>query len=275
MLVTISLVTYHNTFKDLRKVIDSTKLIKVKYVFYIVDNSKDREIEVLCNDDNIIYIKNDKNVGFGTAHNVAINKAIELNSDYHLIINPDIYFEDDVIEKMVSVFELDETIGLSMPKILYPNGETQYLCKLIPTPYNLIFRRFLPSKSLQDRINIKYELRFSNYNRRMNVPCLSGCFMFCRTSVLESIGGFDERFFMYLEDIDLTRRIHENYKTLFLSEIEVYHQYAKGSYKNLKLLKYHIFSAIKYFNKWGWIYDPKRKKTNKITIKNILSNNEG
>lgn len=82
--------------------------------------------------------------------------------------------------------------------------------------------------------------------------------MFLRCSSLKDVGFFDENFFMYLEDTDLNRRIHSKYKTIFYPYVEIVHEYAKESYINKKLLKYHIQSAIYYFNKWGLI---KRKYT--------------
>lgn len=97
----------------------------------------------------------------------------------------------------------------------------------------------------------------------MEVPSLSGCFMFMRVDVLKKVNGFDERFFMYAEDLDLCRRIGEVSKTMFYPMVAVYHEYEKGSYKNRKLLKYHLCSVIKYFNKWGWVFDKKRIQRNK------------
>ncbi len=272
MLVTISLVTYHNSFSDLRKVIESVKLIKEKYVLFVVDNSSNRDIESLCTLENHIYIKNAENIGFGSAHNVAIKKSIELKSDYHIILNPDIYFEENTVEKLVEYAETDREIGMIMPKVLFPNEEIQYLCKLLPTPMDLLFRRFLPFKGIKEKLNDRYELRFSNYNKIMNVPYLSGCFMFCRTNTLIQVGGFDERFFMYLEDTDLSRRIHSKYKTIFYPNVVIHHKFEKGSYKNKKLLKYHIVSAIKYFNKWGWIFDRERRKYNSDIMNRIKKN---
>ncbi len=274
MFITISLVTYHNSFEDLRKVMDSIKLIKEEYILYVVDNSSDRKIEVLCQGKKIQYIKNKTNIGFGAAHNVAIKEAIKLESNFHLIVNPDIYFDENVIEEVISFFQANENIGLVMPKVLFPNGDTQYLCKLLPTPSDLFLRRFIPFKNFKKKHNYKYELRFSGYNKIMNVPCLSGCFMLCRTNILKEVEGFDERFFMYLEDNDLCRRIHLKYETLFLPNVYVYHKYEKGSYKNYKLLKFHIFSAIKYFNKWGWFFDSERKLINKRIIRKIYEYDE-
>ena len=103
----------------------------------------------------------------------------------------------------------------------------------------------------------------------MNIPILSGCFMFLRTEALEKVGLFDEHFFMYMEDFDLNRRIHCVYKTIFFPEAVVVHEYQKASYKNIKLLKAHIKSAIYYFNKYGWFFDKERKKANKKTLRDI------
>ena len=103
----------------------------------------------------------------------------------------------------------------------------------------------------------------------MEVPSLSGCFMFMRCSVLKQVGGFDERYFMYAEDLDLCRRIGEVSKTIFYPKVSIIHEYGKGSYKNKKLLKYHIISVIKYFNKWGWFWDSKRRYKNQECVKRI------
>jgi GT2 family glycosyltransferase len=97
----------------------------------------------------------------------------------------------------------------------------------------------------------------------MEVPYLSGFFMFLRIEALNYVGLFDERFFMYPEDIDLTRRIHKYYKTIFYPYTEIVHGYERGSYKSFKLFYIHIVNIIKYFNKWGWFFDKERKMVNK------------
>jgi len=237
---------------------------------FIIDNSNDEEIKKLCTNPCVEYIKTKTNLGFGAAHNIGISESQKLQSNYHLIVNPDIYFEKNTIESLISYAETDQDIGLLMPKILYPNNDIQYLCKLLPNPMNLIFRRFIPIKKIVEKMNLRYELRFSGYDKIMNVPYLSGCFMFCRTSALEKVGSFDERFFMYLEDIDLSRRLNEHYKTIYYPLVKVYHKFEKGSYKNKKLLNYHIKSTFMYFNKWGWIFDKQRKESNNLALKQIL-----
>jgi GT2 family glycosyltransferase len=106
-------------------------------------------------------------------------------------------------------------------------------------------------------------MRASGYNKIMNVPYLSGCFMFLRTEALKDVGLFDERFFMYPEDIDLTRRIHGKFRTVFFPEVSIIHHHAQSSYLNFRMLLIHIENMIKYFNKWGWIFDKERKKINR------------
>jgi GT2 family glycosyltransferase len=154
-----------------------------------------------------------------------------------------------------------------MPRVLYPDGRLQYLCKLLPTPKTLIVRRFLASlKSTLQRENFRYELQSSGYDKILDVPFLSGCFMFLRTEALRKVGLFDERFFLYTEDADLTRRIHRHYRTVFFPEATIYHHHARGSYKTPWLLWCNILSAIRYFNKWGWVRDAERDRFNRKTL---------
>jgi len=265
-----SIVLYHNDKKQIIRVIRSILNEDLKIKIYLLDNSSNDDLkETEKIDYRVKYIFNKENLGYGTAHNIAIKKSISEDIPYHLVINPDIYFEQGVMESIFHFMELNQDVGNIMPKVLYPNGEIQYLCKLLPSPVDLIFRRFTPDNNWKKKRNNLYELRFCGYNKVMNVPYLSGCFMFLRTSVLEDIGLFDENIFMYLEDTDLSRRIHKKYKTVFYPDVYVYHEYEKGSYKNKKLLWYHIRSAIYYFNKWGWVNDNERIMINKKIIDDI------
>ena len=100
----------------------------------------------------------------------------------------------------------------------------------------------------------------------MDVPYLSGCFMLLRNDCLRKIGLFDENIFLYTEDIDLTRRIHKHYRTVFYPDVSIYHIHERGSYKSLVPFLIHLRSAVKYFNKWGWFNDPDREFINKATI---------
>ncbi len=266
--ISASIVTFHSPENEIKNLLNGLVNSAISTI-YIIDNSLNdslRSVQHISN--KIIYIHN-ANLGYGAGHNIAINKALELKNKYHIVINPDIYLEGNSINILKEYMDNHPNVGLVMPQILYPNGKIQYLCKLLPTPIDLIIRRFIPISSYQEKSNYKYELRFTNYDKEMEVPALSGCFMFIRCSVLDKIGGFDERFFMYAEDLDLCRRIGEISQTIFYPNARVFHAYEKGSYKNKKLLKYHIISIIKYFNKWGWFFDKKRRKKNKEILNSL------
>ena len=223
---------------------------------FLVDNSPTDHLKLLATDSRIEYIHNPSNPGFGAAHNIAIKKALELKSEYHLVLNPDIYFNKGTLETLCDFMDSNEDIGHVMPKVTYPNEELQYLCKTNPTFFDLFARGFLPrvlEKIFQNRMN-SYEYKNKDYNNIIyNVPYLSGCFMFLRAKTLNKVGLFDDKIFMYLEDADLTRRILEISKTAYYPKAQVYHHFGKLTHKKLKFKWITVQSAFIYFNKWGWI----------------------
>jgi GT2 family glycosyltransferase len=154
-------------------------------------------------------------------------------------------------------------VGLLLPKVFYKNGKLQKLCNPLPVPVNLVGRRFFENARWAKKINDEYELKGFDYDYSLNVPNLSGCFMFLRCTALQQSGLFDERYFMYMEDIDLCRRVHAVAKTIFYPEASIVHGFEKESYSNKTLLWHHITSAVKYFNKWGWIWDKQRDAFNR------------
>ena len=272
--ISVSVVTYKNDFSMLDKLFVSLLNTNLKLQIFIIDNSPDNLIEKICKRKEIVYIFNNMNIGFGAGHNIAIKKIQNLTK-YHLIINPDVYFENGTLEKMHVFMEGNPKIGLLVPKIKDWNGSTLCFCRLLPTPFDLFLRRFGERiallKPILEKRNKVHELSFTGYNKIMDVPCLNGSFMFVRNEVFKKAGIFDERYFMYLDDIDLTRRIHKHYRVVYYPEAVVFHKHSRGSYKELSLLKYHICSAVKYFNKWGWFFDRERNKINRITLNKLLS----
>ncbi len=215
----------------------------------------------------ITYLRADSNKGYGAGHNIALRRIIDLSA-FHFVLNPDISFGPDELEKMIGFIQSDPSIGQMMPKVIYPDGEIQWLCKLIPTPADLFIRRFSigPMTSLIRKRMERFELRFTSYTRTMDIPYLSGCFMLFRTAALRKIGLFDERFFMYPEDIDITRRMHAEFRTVFFPGATVVHDHAKESYTSPRALLIHISNIVKYFNKWGWFRDVQRSEFNRQTL---------
>ncbi|NDP19746.1 MAG: glycosyltransferase [Paludibacter sp.] len=259
-----SIVLYNHSFSEISSLVEILRKSGLVSILFLIDNSPTPSSEFDKLD--VTYIFTGKNIGYGAAHNIAIRKSIEQNTPYHLVVNPDISFKPEILMEIEQFMNNNSTIGHLMPKVYYPNGEIQYLCKLIPTPFDLIFRRFLPKSWTKNRTE-RFEMRDSGYDKIMDVPYLSGCFMFLRTEALKEVGMFDERFFMYPEDIDLTRRIHRNCRTVFYPEVSIIHHHAQSSYLNFKMLLIHTWNMIKYFNKWGWFFDKERRDVNEKTFK--------
>jgi GT2 family glycosyltransferase len=253
-MITGTIVLYHNDRNVLRAAIDSFLNTTLNVKLFLVDNSSNATLQDVIFDERVEYFKLPQNIGFGAAHNFAIKKALELDSEYHLVLNPDIYFLPGIIEKIVSFMEVNKEVGHLMPKVLYPNGDIQHLCKMNPTVFDLFARRFLPNAIQKLFISrmARYDYQDRDYNQIMyNIPYLSGCFMFLRVATLKKVGFFDERIFMYIEDADLTRRFLAVSKTVYFPEVSVFHHFAKGSHKSWKLTWYSIHGAFVYFKKWG------------------------
>jgi GT2 family glycosyltransferase len=157
-----------------------------------------------------------------------------------------------------------------MPKIVFPNGKIQYLPKLLPTPFTLLGRKFKSPKYFHDKLVNMYELRFVDEKMTYSCPILSGCFTLFRLSAVKEIGCYDDCFFMYFEDWDLSRRMHLKYKTVYCPDFFVIHQYNSGANKSIKLFFVFIKSAIRYFYKWGWLFDVDRKKINNAVLKQFF-----
>ena len=269
MNITASIVIYNSPATDMQTVI-SCLAISIVDTVYVIDNAPDDSLKefILGLSGKIVYIQGQGNVGYGAAHNIAIREAVRQRAKYHIVLNPDIKFREGVIEQLASFMNDHPEVGQVIPKIVFPNGELQYVCKLIPTPLDLLFRRFMPAKMNEKRAN-RFELRFTGYDKIMNAPYHHGCFMFFSVSALREIGLFDERFFMYPEDIDMTRRMHEKYLTVFYPEVEAVHAHAAESRKSLKMFLIHSMNMIRYFNKWGWFFDKKRRAANRQILKEL------
>ncbi|MBR5886346.1 MAG: glycosyltransferase [Alistipes sp.] len=268
-MITASLVIYHNPRQEIESLLCSVLHSPISRL-YIIDNSRNDIYRDLTHRSRRIHYIHNANDGYGAAHNIALREAIRLGAKYHVVLNPDITFGKGVIEALAAYSSAHKRVGWMMPKVVYPNGEIQHLCKLLPTPFDLIARRFIPKRFLaksRERFNPKID------NRQVVMPYLSGCFIFLRVSALKHVGLFDERFFMYGEDLDLSRRMHTRYKTLYYPLVTVTHAHRAESYHSRKMLKIHIQNIVRYFNKWGWFFDRERRDINRKIAQQLALKN--
>lgn len=250
-MVTGSIVTYNNMSTidmTLKTLYEYTKDIDFK--LYVVDNcSTDGTPEFIKNNyPQVEVIDHGKNVGFGAGHNVAINL---IDSEYHVIINPDIVFIENAVKKMVEYLEANQDVGLLSPKICFPDGKEQILGKKHPHLKYIFASRFRgdePGKLLKE-----YAMLDCDTSSPTEIENASGCFMVFRTDILKKIGGFDERYFMYFEDADISRETAKYAKVIYYPEAVVSHVWNRDSKHNYKLLLIHIQSMLKYYLKWKTI----------------------
>lgn len=285
-MITASIVTYNHHLLDIEPVLRSLLASPVDVV-YVIDHSEEMfdlkdELQAFANrvlkgepqlqmklnqGFQLLYFPHENN-GYGGGHNFAIKMAVAANSQFHLVVNPDIWFGPEVIPLLVAYMVQHPEVGQMMPRVYFPNGEDQRLVKLLPDPMDIFGRLCLPH-CLIDRKNARYELRHTGYQYQFNAPYLSGCFMFFRTSALKEIGMFDERYFMYAEDIDITRRMHRKYQTLFFPEVCIYHKFNRQSHRSVKLFWIHVSNIARYFNHYGWWRDKERRVFNRQCLRDI------
>ncbi|MHB8303821.1 MAG: glycosyltransferase family 2 protein [Acidobacteriaceae bacterium] len=269
--LTVSVVVYNCILIDIQPLLNLLAHDERIAAWIVIDNGDSQDVRDAVQTMGGLYVRTGENAGFGRGHNLALRQLAGVDAPYHLILNPDIAFDADALGRLAGVMDSHPEVGLVMPRVLYPDGSHQYLCKLLPAPIDLVLRRFLPGplKRIAQKRTASYELRHLDYDAPAYVPSLSGCFMFARRSVLEAVGGFDERFFLYMEDVDLCRRMLTVSRLLYWPGVTVEHVHQMGSYRNRKLLWLHVRSAIKYFNKWGWIWDSSRTQINRAALVEI------
>lgn len=264
--VICSLVIYNNSRKQLLITLDSLFKTNSTIKLILIDNSPTNKLQDLTNDPRVDYIHEPSNPGFGAAHNIAIQIAIAAGCNYHFIVNPDIYFDTDVITPMIKYMKNNEGVGMIMPQILNLDGTVQNLPKLLPSPSSILLRKIKRPSGYYKKFIENYELRNVPKQQIYNTPILSGCFTLLNLKAIQEIGMYDDNYFMYFEDWDLSRRMHQKYKTIYYPLVSVYHGYDSGANKSFKLFKIFIQSAFTYFNKWGWFFDKERKRMNKKAL---------
>ena len=247
--VTGCIVTYNNIATIDNAVGSLLKCTEGPFRLYVVDNgSTDGTIEhIEKNYPEVTLIRSGGNIGFGKGHNLILDK---LDSDYHVIINPDIIVKDDVIAKLVDFLESNKDIGMASPEIRFPDGRLQILGKRTPCLKYLVASR-LRGSGEPSSILREYAMLDCDLSKPIDIENATGCFMFIRTKLFKEIGGFDKRYFMYFEDSDLTREVNSRCRTVYYPGATVYHEWGRESKKNFKLKLVQINSMLNFFAKWG------------------------
>lgn len=257
--LSIGIVSYNNS-SDILHLINSIEAYTPKSLskkIYIIDNADDQQaFAPLVNKyKDIEYIHTGKNLGFGCGHNYILDR---IQSKYHAIVNPDVVLVEDSFTKLISFLE-EHKCGMVVPRLVGMDGNRLAAYRKDPTVLDMLTRIWL--RDVFAKRAAIHELSNEDYTKPFQVPFAQGSFLVCQTSLLKDLGGFDERFFMYLEDADLCRRINQVSSVMYCPDTTIIHRWEKGSHKSLKLFKIHLSSWIKYFHKWGcWITDSSQQE---------------
>jgi GT2 family glycosyltransferase len=257
-----SIVCYRSRRDQVERLLASVTTARPDLQVYLIDNSPGDALRTLAERFGVHYRHLPDNPGYARAHNLALRDAIAAGSAYHFVLHADIQIPLDAIGKLLAWMEQHPDVGLLAPRVHYPDGRLQPLCKLLPHPLELLVRRFFPLLHRSSGRLARYELHGSGYTRVMDVPALSGCFLLMRLDTVRRVGLFDERFFLYFEDVDLSRRVGRVARTVFVPHVAVVHDFGRGSYRDWRLFWHHLVSAGRYFNKWGWLRDDERARVN-------------
>ena len=198
---------------------------------FVIDNaSSDQSVEFLTpRFPTVTFIQNDKNVGFGKANNQAISQA---RGRYTLLLNPDTLLQEDTLRTLTDFMDRHPEAGACGCKILNPDGSfAAESRRSVPNVSSAFYKAAgLTALFPKHRRFGRYYLGWLDEDEQAEIPVLSGSFMFFRTKVLQEAGGFDERFFMYGEDIDLCYRVQQaGHKLVYVPDTSIIHYKGESS----------------------------------------------
>ncbi|SMC29962.1 hypothetical protein SAMN02745857_04305 [Andreprevotia lacus DSM 23236] len=256
---TAGLVVYCTPVTELLPLFDCLQAEPGLAAFGIFDNGDDPALRAEVLRRGWVYLSAGRNLGFGAGHN-RIFATIGAVAEFHLIVNPDVCWQASPIMALLGPLMRYPQLAAVMPDVFGLDGQRQYLAKRMPTPGILFGRRFPLGSFFFGKQFPWYELRDFDFACPAVVPIASGCCMLCRSNALQRIHGFDEGYFLYLEDYDLCRRWRrDGWQVAIAPAARITHGHARSSYRLGKPLYWHLCSAMRYFSRWGWFHDQARK----------------
>lgn len=231
----------------------------VKY--YLIDNSVDEAyfsalenlIADFPTDDylSVELLKAPANLGYGGGNNLLLKR---LDSDYHVIINPDVVLQPDSLWRAIDCLERNPSAAILSPAIIEKNGLAHHVLKAYPDCLTLLLR-YLGKQWLNDRFSLRlnrYQCTQIGGSINESAELAGGCFMVIGTAVFQQLKGFDDYFFMYFEDYDFSIRAREIGKIIFDPAVKISHVGGDVGRKNIRHHVFFVASAIKFFSRYGW-----------------------
>tara|TARA_B110000483_G_scaffold185805_1_gene219852 strand:- start:3639 stop:4424 length:786 start_codon:yes stop_codon:yes gene_type:complete len=250
--ITACIVLHNEGLEELTKTINCFLSVSLKKKLFLVDNTPDKRFEKVFNHADIVYAGSGKNLGFGLGHN-SVLKSIQGFSKFHLVLNPDVVFKSSTLLNLILELERTKDAAMIAPKVSFPSGAHQFSCRRYPSITELFARRFPFLKSLFKATIFKGIYGDKMLTEPFFAEYITGCFQLYKTEDFVNLKGFDERYFLYMEDVDICKKMDVlGKKKIYFPQEEITHVLKRGSSKNFKLFLWHTSSAVKYFLKWGF-----------------------
>lgn len=234
---------------------------ELKLDLTLVDNTGDAELHAellkweqrfseFVPDWSLHVLRSPGNVGYGRGNNSVIVGA---RSDYHVVVNPDLFVNQNALFESIEFMEQHPETGLLSPSVFGEDGARHYLCKRNPTLRIMFLRSFSP-RWLREKFSsvvFRFEMRDHDYEKIIHaLEYPTGCFMFFRTAPLQKIGGFDPDFFLHYEDADIGRRMLRVADVVYVPGVRVVHRWARNTHRSLAAMFVTVLSGLIYCYKW-------------------------
>lgn len=248
-------VAYHPSAQEVEQLLSCLNGLpaSIGYAVVVNDHRPGEAVERLAQAADAALFLGD-NPGYGRAVNRLVAQLGSL-PPYIGVLNTDLLWCSGSFETLLTWLQQHPDVSLAVPRILDPQGITQKLCKRHPTLLGLCSRRFLPERfkpAWLKRYDRWYVMADHDYDQVFAVPYLSGCCMLINSQAFGRAGGFDDQYFLYLEDADLSRCLALQGPCLHVPVASVEHGWGRGNYRSFKLMLVNLISAWLYFRKWGW-----------------------
>jgi len=237
--------------------------MKETEIIIVDNNSSDESIPFLGSDfPEVRLITNDENIGLAGGVNIGLKEA---TGEYCLILNPDIIVLPNAIKALKTFMDENPKVGMSGGKLLSPNGMLQYSCYRFYRLSTILYRRSWFGRTRAGKREIaRFLMKDFDHQSVQDVDWLMGACLMVRAAALKKVGGMDERFFLYFEDLDWCRRFWEKgYRVTYVphAQFSHYHQRSSKQSSFLGLIfnqaaRHHLLSAAKYFWKYGFSSNP-------------------
>lgn len=233
-MISISVVS-HGQFELVRNLLDDLERFCQNLDFeLILTLNLPEQVQVDYYHFPIIIIENSNPNGFGENHNAAFKVA---KGDFFCVVNPDIRLTSNLFFELTK-FHLENNPGISAPVVKNTNGEIEDSARSFPSPISILSKTLGVSGFLKERHS---EFQYQP-------DWVAGMFMLFKSNEFEDVGGFDERYFLYYEDVDICARLNLKGKhVLVCSTVNVIHDAQRASHKSFKYLRWHIASMLRFF----------------------------